>query len=115
VSDELPVVAGGIMLVRDPHSLTVEIRNVQALTPDTARALGAVANLQHAVPAVEQTKRSKEETKREWSRLALIGGIAILGTLTPGLSGGERVAVWAAALAVLGAPAVIDKLKKRPE
>lgn len=51
--------------VRADIDIDIETRQVLDMTPDAAQAMVAVAHETHAVPAMEQTKRAAELTKRD--------------------------------------------------
>jgi hypothetical protein len=102
-----------IMVRADLNEIrSVTTTSITHMTPEMAKAVTEVERLRSAVPAEEKTKRSKEETKREYGRFVLVAALALLGVFAPNIPDAVRGAVVLSGLGVLGAPAIIRRLKQ---
>jgi hypothetical protein len=90
-------------------------------TPEAARAQTETARLTYAVPAEEETKRAKEETRRSGHvniRHGITAAVAVLLAVLAynKLDGGNLVAVWIALAGFLvvdnSLHQILERLKK---
>lgn len=100
-----------VQLGRVEFDIQAQLRTIQDMSPIAAEAMKSAAESQFARPAIEATRRAKEESRRWYVSGALFAGVLIAAFAK--LDGGALAGVLVALATVLGGAKIVEELKKR--